>query len=100
MAFAPPPQNIDRVNICEIITKYMSKVNLRVIDKQEHMFYNWGIATGNVWEVLEGIGMKDGNADEYRKDIIEIVNKIENLQILRLIWGFAKSGYEEEKAGS
>ena len=44
--------------------------------------------------------MKDGNADEYRKDIIEIVNKIENLQILRLIWGFAKSGYEEEKAGS
>lgn len=44
--------------------------------------------------------MKEECVDEYRKDITEIVNKIENLQILRLIWGFAKSGYEEEKAGN
>lgn len=36
----------------------------------------------------------------YRDKIIETVNKIENTTILKLIYGFSKSGYREEKAGS
>lgn len=35
----------------------------------------------------------------YRRKIIEMVGKIENPLILKLIYGFAKSGYKEEKAG-
>lgn len=44
--------------------------------------------------------MGEGNADEYKQKIIEIVNQINNTKILRLILGFAKTGYEEEKAGN
>lgn len=35
----------------------------------------------------------------YREKIVEMVEGIENPLILKLIYGFAKSGYEEEKAG-
>ncbi len=38
--------------------------------------------------------------DFYRKKIIEMVEKIENPGILKLIYGFVRSGYKEEKAGS
>lgn len=37
--------------------------------------------------------------DFYRKQIIEMVGKIDNTLILKLIYGFVKSGYNEEKAG-
>lgn len=46
--------------------------------------------------------MKDNNLskkDYYKKKIVEMVGKIENQLILKLIYGFTKSGYEEEKAG-
>lgn len=35
----------------------------------------------------------------YRNTIIETVKKIKNPVVLKLICGFAKSGYREEKAG-
>lgn len=35
----------------------------------------------------------------YREMIIEMIQKIENARILRLIYGFTKSGYKEDKAG-
>lgn len=35
----------------------------------------------------------------YRGQIIEMVEKIESSLILKLIYGFVKSGYNEEKAG-
>lgn len=35
----------------------------------------------------------------YRKKIIEMVERIQNPTILKLIYGFVKSGYKEEKAG-
>lgn len=35
----------------------------------------------------------------YREQIIEMVQKINNSLILKLIYGFVKSGYNEEKAG-
>lgn len=35
----------------------------------------------------------------YKQKINELVEKIENQEILKLIYGFAKSGYKEEKAG-
>lgn len=38
--------------------------------------------------------------EKYRKKIIEMVEKIENPAILKLIYGLVKSGYAEEKAGS
>lgn len=36
----------------------------------------------------------------YKEKIAELVEKIENPEILKLIYGLAKSGYAEEKAGS
>lgn len=36
---------------------------------------------------------------EYKEKIIELVNEIENPAILKLIYGFVKSGYKEERAG-
>lgn len=36
----------------------------------------------------------------YREKIVELVEKIENPVILKFIYGFVKSGYKEEKAGS
>lgn len=35
----------------------------------------------------------------YRERIIEMVSKIDNVQILKLIWGFVRRGYKEENAG-
>ena len=35
----------------------------------------------------------------YRQRIIEMVSKIDNIQILKLIWGFVRRGYKEENAG-
>lgn len=35
----------------------------------------------------------------YREQIIEMVKEMENKKILKLIYGFVKSGYGEEKAG-
>ncbi len=37
--------------------------------------------------------------DFYREQIIEMVKKIDDSKILKLIYGFTKSGYNEEKAG-
>ncbi len=37
--------------------------------------------------------------DYYRKKITELVEKIENPAILKLIYALVKSGYAEEKAG-
>lgn len=36
----------------------------------------------------------------YKDKIIEMVEKIKNPEILKLIYGLVKSGYAEEKAGS
>lgn len=37
--------------------------------------------------------------DYYKRKIVDMVDEIENSEILSLIYGFAKSGYAEEKAG-
>lgn len=37
--------------------------------------------------------------EKYKEEIINMVKKIENPLILKLIYGFTKSGYKEEKAG-
>lgn len=38
--------------------------------------------------------------EKLRKKTMELMEKIENPAILKLIYGFVKSGYKEEKAGS
>lgn len=38
--------------------------------------------------------------EEYQKRIIEMIKKIKNIKILKLIEGFVLSGYKEEKAGN
>lgn len=46
--------------------------------------------------------MEDGGLREkqyYRDKIVEMVWKIQNTLILKLIYGFTKSGYDEENAG-
>lgn len=35
----------------------------------------------------------------YKAEIIEMLSKISNEQILKLIYGFVRSGYREEVAG-
>ena len=37
--------------------------------------------------------------EEYRGKIIEMVKKIENRSIIKLLYYYAQSGYNEEKAG-
>lgn len=37
---------------------------------------------------------------DYKRKIIDMVKDIQNEKVLKLIFGFVKSGYEEEKAGS
>lgn len=36
---------------------------------------------------------------DYKNAIIEMLNKISNEKILKLIYGFVRSGYREEVAG-
>lgn len=43
--------------------------------------------------------MEMSEEEYYREKIIEIVKKIKNPVILKLIYGFSRSGYREEKAG-
>lgn len=62
----------------------------------ERMFYNLTIATV-VWFLLGGILVNE--KEFYRERIIEMVKKIDSVCILKLIYGFVKSGYNEEKAG-
>ena len=39
------------------------------------------------------------NKEELRREIVELVDQIENEKILTLIAGFVRSGYKEEQAG-
>lgn len=46
------------------------------------------------------VNISEGSQPNYREKIVELVEKIENPAILKFIYGFVKSGYKEEKAGS
>ena len=37
--------------------------------------------------------------EELKREIVELVDQIDNEKILKLIAGFVKSGYKEEQAG-
>jgi hypothetical protein len=39
------------------------------------------------------------NKDSLKRQIIDYVNKIDDVKILRLILGYCKAGYNEERAG-
>ena len=41
----------------------------------------------------------DDEKEEYKEKIIEMVKKIENSSIIKLLYYYAQSGYNEEKAG-
>ena len=41
----------------------------------------------------------DGEKEEDREMIIEMVKEIENSSIIKLLYYYAQSGYNEEKAG-
>ena len=41
----------------------------------------------------------DCEKEEYREKSIEMVKKIENSSIIKLLYYYAQSGYNEEKAG-
>ena len=43
--------------------------------------------------------MNDKEKDDFRKEIIKMVEKIQNAKVLKLIYGFVRSGYKEEIAG-
>lgn len=46
---------------------------------------------------MENFVFKD--KDYYKREIIEMVSEMQNPEILKLLYGFALSGYKEEKAG-
>lgn len=62
------------------------------------MFYNSTKLLYGTCGFLMG-GVLVNEKEEYRKQIIEMIEKIENPRILKMIWGFVRSGYKEEKAG-
>ena len=39
------------------------------------------------------------NKDSLKQQITDYVNKIDDIKILRLIFGFARAGHNEERAG-
>ena len=41
----------------------------------------------------------DNEKEEYKGKIIEMVEKIENNSIIKLLYYYVQSGYNEEKAG-
>ena len=41
----------------------------------------------------------DDKKEEYKWKIIEMVEKIENSSIIKLLYYYVQSGYNEEKAG-
>ena len=41
----------------------------------------------------------DGEKEEYKEKIIEMVKEIENRSIIKLLYYYVQSGYNEEKAG-
>ena len=41
----------------------------------------------------------DNEKEEYKEKIIEMVEKIENSSIIKLLYYYVQSGYNEEKAG-
>ena len=41
----------------------------------------------------------DNEKEEYKEKIIEMIKKIENSSIIKLLYYYAQSGYNEEKAG-
>ena len=41
----------------------------------------------------------DCEKEEYREKIVEMVKKIEDHSIIKLIYYYVQSGYNEEKAG-
>lgn len=48
---------------------------------------------------MENTEEEKSTPDSYRMSIIEMIKEIENITILKFIYGFTKSGYKEEKAG-
>ncbi len=62
------------------------------------MFYNSVKLLYGTCGFLMG-GVLVNEKEEYRKQIVEMIEKIENPRILKMIWGFVRSGYKEEKAG-
>ena len=41
----------------------------------------------------------DGEKEEYKEKIIEMVKEIENNSIIKLLYYYVQRGYNEEKAG-
>ena len=41
----------------------------------------------------------ENEKEEYKEKIIEMVEKIENSSIIKLLYYYVQSGYNEEKAG-
>ena len=57
------------------------------IDIKEQLFYNVSHRRVKL------------SKEELKREIVELVDQIDNEKILKLIAGFVKSGYKEEQAG-
>lgn len=47
----------------------------------------------------KGVVKMENEVDEYREKIIEMVKDIEDNSIIKLLYYYVQSGYNEEKAG-
>lgn len=61
---------------------------------------NMAGTTYNITKGLKHIRRGCMENEEYKKEISEMLNEMENNKILKLIYNFVKSGYKEEKQGN
>lgn len=58
-----------------------------------------GLTQQNSCSIMCHIGGLNLSKEELKREIVELVDQIDNEKILKLIAGFVKSGYKEEQAG-
>lgn len=78
--------------ICSHNLYYTSKYQKSILENEEHTFYN-------CFRVKLKGGIAVDEKESCKRQIVEMVESIENIRILKMIWGFVRRGYKEEKAG-
>ena len=78
--------------ICSHNLYYTSWYQKSILENKEHTFYNY-------FRVRFKGGIAVDEKESCKRQIVEMVESIENIRILKMIWGFVRRGYKEEKAG-
>lgn len=74
--------------------------NICVLNLLKNVHYKRINIAGTTYNITKGLKhIRRGcmENEEYKKEISEMLNEMENNKILKLIYNFVKSGYKEEK---